>query len=344
MSDNILSQDEIDALLAGGLGEASGSGGGDYSNEDLNLIKDLFSGAVESISSVLSTIILKNVSIALSDISVKKPDEIKNLVEGLKIVVYSKFTQGLSGDYVAILSEEAAGNIATLMMGEEPHKPDEFTELYISGISEGFNQVLGSITKSLSEKFGTSVVTDIPQVKHTDFSDFKLPFMDDDKAIVITYRMQIEEVGDFDFYQVVPKDLADSLLTKLKPSAPAGQPAPAPEPSAGAGTAPAVQPVQFGSFEGAGQPAPTAPSNLDLLIDVPMQVTVELGRTKMQIKDILNLGPGSIIELDKLAGEPVDLLVNGKLIAKGEVVVIDENFGVRVTDIVSPMERINDVL
>ncbi|MGQ2872876.1 flagellar motor switch protein FliN, partial [Leptospira santarosai] len=80
--------------------------------------------------------------------------------------------------------------------------------------------------------------------------------------------------------------------------------------------------------------------NLNLLMDVQMSVTVELGRTKMYIKDILGLGEGSIIELDKLAGEPVDLLVNGKLIAKGEVVVIDENFGVRVTDIVSPIDRI----
>ncbi len=80
--------------------------------------------------------------------------------------------------------------------------------------------------------------------------------------------------------------------------------------------------------------------NLNLLMDVQMTLTVELGRTKMFIKEILGLGEGSIIELDKLAGEPVDLLVNGKLVAKGEVVVIDENFGVRVTDIVSPSERV----
>ncbi len=80
-------------------------------------------------------------------------------------------------------------------------------------------------------------------------------------------------------------------------------------------------------------------SNMNLLMDVQMDLTVELGRTKMFIKEILGLGEGSIIELDKLAGEPVDLLVNGKLVAKGEVVVIDENFGVRVTDIVTPAER-----
>jgi flagellar motor switch protein FliN/FliY len=86
--------------------------------------------------------------------------------------------------------------------------------------------------------------------------------------------------------------------------------------------------------------ASEAMGNIALLLDVPMRVTVELGRTKMTIKEILGLGEGSIIELDKLAGEPVDILVNDKLIAQGEVVVIDENFAVRVTKIVSPMERI----
>lgn len=82
-------------------------------------------------------------------------------------------------------------------------------------------------------------------------------------------------------------------------------------------------------------------SGLDLIMDVPLRVTVELGRTRMQIRDVLDLGKGSVVELDKLVGEPVDMLVNGKLIAKGEVVVIDENFGIRVTDIVSPIERFN---
>lgn len=84
-------------------------------------------------------------------------------------------------------------------------------------------------------------------------------------------------------------------------------------------------------------------SGLDLIMDVPLRVTVELGRTRMQIRDVLDLGKGSVVELDKLVGEPVDMLVNGKLIAKGEVVVIDENFGIRVTDIVSPIERFNSL-
>jgi flagellar motor switch protein FliN/FliY len=83
--------------------------------------------------------------------------------------------------------------------------------------------------------------------------------------------------------------------------------------------------------------------NIGLIMDVYMEMTVELGRTRKLIKDILGMGEGTIIELDKLAGEPVDILVNHKLIAKGEVVVIDENFGVRVTEIVSPMERMSEM-
>jgi flagellar motor switch protein FliN/FliY len=77
-----------------------------------------------------------------------------------------------------------------------------------------------------------------------------------------------------------------------------------------------------------------------LLLDVPLTVSVELGRKRLSIKDILDMVPGSLLELDRLAGEPVDLMVNGKLFARGEVVVIDENFGVRINNIVSPQERL----
>jgi flagellar motor switch protein FliN/FliY len=80
--------------------------------------------------------------------------------------------------------------------------------------------------------------------------------------------------------------------------------------------------------------------NLDFILDIPLKVTVELGRTSVVIKDLLQLGQGSVLELDKLAGEPLEILVNGKLVAKGEVVVVNEKFGIRLTDIISPVERI----
>ncbi|MCM1498956.1 MAG: flagellar motor switch phosphatase FliY [Clostridium sp.] len=94
-----------------------------------------------------------------------------------------------------------------------------------------------------------------------------------------------------------------------------------------------VQPVQFQPFNAAVNPI-TQQENIDLIMDVPLEVTVELGRTSKSIKEILEFAPGTIIELDNIAGEPIDVLVNGKLVAKGEVVVIEESFGIRVTDII----------
>ena len=102
-----------------------------------------------------------------------------------------------------------------------------------------------------------------------------------------------------------------------------------------------VQAAKFSSLN-FGTPA-GATSNIELLLDVPLTLTVELGRTRMLIKEILELTAGSIIELDKIAGESIDVLINNKLVAKGEVVVIDENFGIRITNIISPHERLQSL-
>lgn len=98
-----------------------------------------------------------------------------------------------------------------------------------------------------------------------------------------------------------------------------------------------------GGSEGAGQLDGKRERNLDLILDIPLKVTVELGRTKMVVSELLNLGQGSVIELSKLAGEPMEVLVNDKLVARGEAVVVNEKFGVRLTDIISPAERVEQL-
>lgn len=92
--------------------------------------------------------------------------------------------------------------------------------------------------------------------------------------------------------------------------------------------------------EGTAAAGTEVPGNFDMLLDIPLKVTVEMGRTKMALRDLLQLGPGSVVELAKLAGEPLDVLVNGKPIARGEAVMVNDKFGVRLTDIISPSERI----
>ena len=97
------------------------------------------------------------------------------------------------------------------------------------------------------------------------------------------------------------------------------------------------------SMSGTGTLSREETKNLDLILDIPLTVTVELGRSKMLINDLLQLGQGSVIELTKLVGEPLEVLVNNKLVARGEVVVVNDKFGVRLTDIVSPMERVQSL-
>ncbi len=104
---------------------------------------------------------------------------------------------------------------------------------------------------------------------------------------------------------------------------------------------PIVNPAKFVSFENVEEQKQS--NAIDLLLDVPLRIGVEMGKTTMTIRDILALGPGSVVELDKMAGEPVDIVANNKLIAHGEIVVVDENFGVRVTDIVTPEKRLNSL-
>ncbi len=104
---------------------------------------------------------------------------------------------------------------------------------------------------------------------------------------------------------------------------------------------PEVHSVQFGQLSPVDRAGERNP--LDLILDVQLQATVELGRSRLSIRDVLGLGPGSVVALDRLAGEPADLLVNGKALARGEVVVIDENFGIRITEILAPTERISSL-
>jgi flagellar motor switch protein FliN/FliY len=142
--------------------------------------------------------------------------------------------------------------------------------------------------------------------------------------------------------RTVPPTQADGL----RASAPAEEAAPAAAAPAApaapaAAPAPAAQPAGAAVFKPLANQSSTQSTDIDLIMDVPVQLTVELGRTRMTIKSLLQLGQGSVVELDALAGEPMDIYVNGYLIAQGEVVVVEDNYGIRLTDIITPSERLN---
>lgn len=115
----------------------------------------------------------------------------------------------------------------------------------------------------------------------------------------------------------------------------------APAAPAAAAATPAARPAGGSVFKPLADTVGSTGNDIDLIMDVPVQLTVELGRTRLTIKNLLQLGQGSVVELDGLAGEPMDIFVNGYLIAQGEVVVVEEKYGIRLTDIITPSERIN---
>lgn len=365
MSDGALSQDEIDALLQGAeeltpepaaaAVSAPAAGMTGLSDSERSIILDTAKLVVSSASSTLSTITSKTIDIKNPAINIKKQDEIRGEYKGQYVQIRLDYNEGIIGENLYILKLNDAALIADLMMNQDGSSPPtELNDLYLSAVSEAISQMNGGALTALTNKFGKTIKVSPPQIEVvSDSSKLLLPSSDD--VIEIKSDMEIEDLAKSTFVQMIAMPLAKELVSltvgeteqpTFTRQAEVQMPV-QPEMAAQPQVAPAVEQIdiskaQFPSLS-SDNISQEQQTNLSLLMDVPMQLTVELGRTRMLIKEILGLGEGSIIELDKLAGEPVDLLVNNKLIAKGEVVVIDENFGVRVTDIISPLERINNL-
>jgi flagellar motor switch protein FliN/FliY len=202
------------------------------------------------------------------------------------------------------------------------------------------NQMMGSASTALAEFLGSPVTISPPQVVVLEAEEAVEQLLQPgDEVVRVTFRLRVDGLLETTFYQIYEASVLPQLVERSTQAARrvAGSPPPPPQPPL-APAAPAVRPVEFEPLEP--RRASSSDRNLDLLLDVPLQVTVELGRTRMRIRDVLSLGIGAVIELERAAGEPVDLYVNDRLFARGEVVVIEENFGVRVTEILSPEQRL----
>jgi len=345
MGDGSLSQDEIDALLQGADDMLSGSArvpAGDFAPAQAALspvereaVADFLNSSMSSVMPALSGYLGKNIIIGNALVEVKNADQIRADFPRQYVQVSVNFSGGVNGRNIVLLSMNDAGVISSLMMGDDSGTPPAtLSEAHQSTLQEFVSQMMSTIATQLSNKIGKGVNTTAPDLAIVQ-GNIAVPGTPD--VVKITYNLTIQNLINSKMYHLMNIELAGEIARgsyvpqmqqqEYRTDA-------APQKSAQVG----ISPVRFPPLGEGMQSVPTG--NINLLLDVPMTLTVELGRTRQLVKDILGLGEGSIIELDKLAGEPVDLLVNGKLIARGEVVVIDENFGVRVTDIVSPAERI----
>ena len=367
MSDGALSQDEIDALLAGVDSSGIGSSGSvapvaamaapaGSSEDDRRAFQDFLSANIGAESSNLSMMTGAPVELREPQVAFTNRDALLGQFPDTVTVVKADYSSGFPGEHLFIMPEDTARSIASLMNKEDNIQMDEMA---MSVIGEVVSQLVGTQITDLTKKTNNKSIAAIaPEAVNVKKATAALP---GGEFLCASYQLDLGDGSPNKIWEIFGGSVATDIARALN----------------GGGQAQAMSgmdmggmnmgamnmgPMNMGSM-GMGMPAMGAPTNvqavqfpnlmphashqetgnISLIMDVFMEMTVELGRTRKLIKEILSMGEGTIIELDKLAGEPVDILVNHKLIAKGEVVVIDENFGVRVTEIVSPLERMNEM-
>ena len=359
MSEGALSQAEIDALLTGTDSGAAAAPQTGMPEADKKALEAFFSSTVNAQSSNLSMMTGSKAGLSGPRLGVNGRETFLDQLPETVTVVKADFTSGFPGEHMFIIPESGAKAIASLMNKEENIKLDEMA---MSVIGEVVSQMVGHQITALTDRTGNkSIASASPEATNIPKTVVALPAGD---FVSATYRLDLGEGNSFELWEVLGPSVASGIAGALSGGkTQKGQNAAAGIPGglggtnmsgaqtgmggtgmeAGGGGMPFgqtnVQAVQFANLTPHGGSQESG--NIGLIMDVFMEMTVELGRTRKLIKEILAMGEGTIIELDKLAGEPVDILVNHKLIAKGEVVVIDENFGVRVTEIVSPAERMH---
>lgn len=331
-----------------------------------------------SAATTLSTLLGHKVNITTPNVTVAPMNVIQQHYPLPYLVVEVAYTVGIDGNNVFAIQATDAAIIADLMMGGDGTNPEQqLTELHMSAVGEAMNQMMGAVATSLSAMFKKKIDISPPKVNLVDFGSEDVVTTDlaksNEPVVRAAFRMEVDGLIDSEIMQIltidVAKEMVEALMNdepeeappppkKAAPAPPKQAPPPPPKsqapppqqnyppPGYGYGGSPMqpnvvtnmpVSPAQFMPLSM--EPVQVNESNINLILDVPLQVTVELGRTKKTIREILDLSTGSIVELDKLAGEPVEIQINGHYLAKGEVVVIDENFGVRITEIASPAER-----
>lgn len=305
-------------------------------------LEGALAAAAQGAANALSGLLGKAVS--LSPAGVSQPDAAglaDKFFGGVALVPVAVSGQA-GGRALMAFNESAAAVMADLLIGGDGSNPPEaLNDLHLSAVGEVGSQLASAFIEGLGNGLGRSLSASAGDLSPVQPGDLAAAAANLGASLVACeLSLDVEGALPSPFLLVLDESVAAALAGGAAAGATAPQQSTIPNSGFG-GTmnAPVVQAAQLSQLAGS-LPAGSG-NNLELLMDVPLQVTVELGRTNKMVKEVLALGPGSVLELDKLAGEPVDILVNEKPIAKGEVVVIDENFGIRVTEILAPKDRVS---
>jgi flagellar motor switch protein FliN len=362
MSDQ-MNQNQIDSLLSDAslsgsgsepLSEDASAEAGPKNYEALTAAYEVFTAQAVT---VLSTLLNKTIRFQIVQCSAADAAALKG-VGGSLLAVELPFSVEGSGNCEIIIDKKEVAALSDLMMMGDGKA--EYTEDHRDAIGELFNQVLGAFASTLTTKH--SIPASIGPVVVKDCDPASPPFSLDQFDMGLL-KISVSDLGDSQLAVLFSTTVADVLISKLSGG---GAEEAMPEGDAGSAStglnsselSDLSEVTAFGNSPSSANgssftetslaststgASSAAHENVEMLMDISLDVSIELGRSLMSIKRVLELAPGSVIELDRMAGEPVDLLVNDKVVAKGEVVVVDENFGIRIVSLVSPEERIRSL-
>jgi len=338
-----LSQEEIDALLRG---EAPPPPPSTLTPENEDAINKYTQMVAESGGEVYGTLLGEDAEFTVEEFKEQDTTDIVTDLTGDFVVADLLYKGLLQGKSVVLFELETALKITQQMTGGGTG--DEFGDLEESALSEAVQSHFSSVNTTLSQELDGEITLETPEITTMPSNLSDVMPESAERPILIKYSMKAGEISGT-VYQVMPRNLL-AQLSSSETAETTEMEEEYEEARGGFGesTAPPVMssPAQFDmgrSQQGQAGGLDMDIGNLELILDIGLEIKVELGRTHRKIREVLELGPGSVIELERLSGEPVDILVNDKLFAKGEVVVIDENFGVRITDILSIEERIEAI-
>ena len=328
-----------------------------FSPDQIDALGEISNICMGTSATTMYTLLGRKVSITTPRVGLYKAENALSAFSGSFLAVNVEFTQGVQGKNLLIIKDYDAAVITDLLMGGEGEVDRNriiLNEIHLSAMSEVMNQMIGSAATAMANMMNREVNISPPEVQHATPEDDAAQFLDGAPLVIkISFDMEIEGLLKSKLMQVMSLEMATAMIDMLMPSEspepePVRKPAPAQKaaqqpapqrPAAPAAEQKRVQPVKPATYQSFDEPFRATASEIshidyNLINDIPLQVTVELGKARKNLNEVLNLGVGSIIVLDKLAGELVDVIVNGKRIAKGEVVVIDDNYGVRITEII----------
>jgi flagellar motor switch protein FliN/FliY len=357
---DFLSQEEIDALLNKDSSISNIDDEYTLGDVEKDIIGEVGNISMSTAATTLSSILNKKVLITTPRVSWMPFKQIIDECEVPKVVSTIEFKHGLTGSNLLMMDEKDATIIADLMMGGDGTGGNSsLTELELSAVAEAMNQMIGSASTAMATMFGRAIDILPPNVSlwsNSENVDYKE--ISNDKYICkIAFDLNVEGLIQSEIMQIFTGDTVEEIskimmgdtegesVVEIAEEAPpkiieTKKVEPIFEAESQAEKIIIEKPI-FNQLSPSTEQRP--PRNLDLIMDVPLEFSVVLGKTKKTIKEVLSFGNGSVVELNKLADEPLEIYVNGKLIAQGEVVVINENFGIRITNIMSKEKRVENL-